>query len=33
MGGFTGGTTMIPDNLPAIRAWWAGLQAEKPPTA
>lgn len=27
---FTGGTTMIADNLPAIRAWWAGLKANKP---
>jgi hypothetical protein len=27
---FTGGTTMIPDNLAAIRNWWAGLKAGKP---
>lgn len=26
---FTGGTTLIPDKLPAIRAWWAGLKADK----
>jgi hypothetical protein len=27
---FTGGTTMIADNLPAIQDWWAGLKAGKP---
>jgi nucleoside-triphosphatase THEP1 len=27
---FTGGTTLIADNLPAIHAWWAGLNAGKP---
>lgn len=26
---FTGGTTMVPDNLAAIHNWWAGLNAKK----
>jgi len=30
---FTGGTTMIPDNPAAIRAWWAGLKAGNPAVA